>query len=237
MANRIIYFINLLGLLAATSLTAQEKLPENSNIEKIKGTRLIPYATYSGNPYLNDKFNSGEIEFMNGTKIEDLKLRFSVYRDELIYYNENISAQIIIDKLSLKGFYLTDDNGIKRVFRRQYYDGFLPGNRYFEVLSDGDTALLAYRKVVLQNCPLYYDINGKLLNMSYQEAFNYYFYSPKKGYELIRLNRNSFLSKFDKTTQKTVKKLLRRNGVQILNETGFVQAWNLIKENNIKINF
>lgn len=237
MTNRILYIITLFGLLAATSLTAQNELPKNSNTEKIKGTRHIPYPFYSGAPFMTEKFVPGEIEFLDGTTIHDLKLHYSSYRDEIIYYNSAISAQIIIDKISLKGFAFTEENGEKRIFRRQYYDGFLPGNRYFEVLSDGNISLLAYRKVVLQTCSTYTDNAGKLLNMSYQEAFNYYFYSSQKGYELIRLNRNSFLSKFDKPIQKTVKKILRKNNVSITDEPSFVKAWNLIKENGITINF
>jgi hypothetical protein len=236
MANRITYFIALFGLLIATSLTAQEKIQGNNNNEKIKGTRFIPFAAYSGSAYLNEKFAVGVIEFMDGTKLGGIKLRYSTYRDELIYFNSTIPAQIIIDKISLKGFTFTDDNGVTRIFRQQYYDGFLPGNRYFEILSDGDVSLLVYRKVALQICPLYFDNGGKQLNMEYEPAYNYYFYSREKGYDLIRINKNSLLSEFDKPTQKLVKKLLRKNGASFDTEADFVAAWNLIKENGIKIN-
>ena len=237
MANRILYIIFFFGLLANTSLMAQEKLPQKWTAEKIKGTRQIPYASYSGSPFLNDKFATGEIEFLDGTKMDSLGLRYSSYRDEIIYYNTAISAQIVIDKISLNGFSFTDENGQKRIFRRQYYDGFLPGNRYFEVLSDGDIALLVYRKVVLQVCPPYNDNSGVLKNMSYQEAFNYYLYNRKKGYDLIRINKNSLLSKIDKLTQKSVKKLLRKNKIEVNDELSFIKAWNLLKENGITVNF
>jgi hypothetical protein len=227
----------LYGLLVAPSLRAQEMLPKNLSTGKIKGTRHIPYFTYKGNPYLNDEFIFGEIEFADGTKAKGIKLRYSTYRDELIYFNTAISAQIIIDKISLKGFTLADANGVKRIFRQQYYNGFLSGNRYFEVLSDGAVSLLAFRRVVLLNCPTYSNNGKTLLNMSYQEAYSYYIYdSDKKGYELIRLNRNSLLSKFDKTNQKLIKKLLRKNDVSIDDEQSFVMAWNLLKENGFKIN-
>lgn len=237
MTNRILYIITLFGLLATTPIQAQQELLKKWNAEKIKGTRQIPYSSYSGSPFLNDKFSTGEIEFLDGTKMDNIGLRYSSYRDEIIYYNTAISAQIIIDKISLNGFSITDDNGIKRVFRRQYYNGYSPGERYFEVLSDGDVALLVYRKVVLQVCPPYNDKAGILKNMSYQEAYNYYLYNSKKGYELIRINKSSLLSKFDKPTQKTVKKLLRKNDVMVNDEPGFVAAWNLIKENGINMTF
>ena len=237
MANRILYIVFIFGLLAATSLKAQEKLPKKWTDEKIKGTRRIPYASYAGSPFLNDKFATGEIEFQDGSKMDSLGLRYSMYRDELIYYNTAISAHIIIDKISLKGFSFTDESGNKRIFRRQYYNGFFPGERYFEVLSDGDIALLVYRKVVLQVCPPYNDNSGSPKNMSYQEAYNYYLYNSKMGYELIRINKNSLLSKFDKLTQKSVKKILRKNKVLVNDEQSFVIAWNLLKENGITVNF
>src|SRR5674476_1434262 len=168
MGNRILYIITFFGLLISTSLQAQDGFTKKWTAEKIKGTRQIPYGVYSGSPFLNDKFATGEIEFSDGSKMDSLGLRYSSYRDEIIYYNATIGAQIIIDKISLNGFSFTDETGQKRVFRQQYYDGFLPGNRYFEVLSDGDIALLVYRKVVLQVCPPYNDNSGVLKNMSYQ---------------------------------------------------------------------
>lgn len=237
MANRILYIITFFGLMASTSLTAQNELLQKWNPGKIKGTRQIPYPAYSGSPFMNDKFIMGEIEFSDGTKIDSLGLRYSSYRDEIIYYNAAISAQIIIDKISLKGFSFTDESGTKRVFRHQYYNGFFPGERYFEVLSVGEISLLVYRKVVLQVCPPYNDNAGNLKNMSYQPAYNYYLYNEKKGYELIRLNRNSLLSNFDKLTQKSVKKILRKNKVLVTDESSFVIAWNLLKENGITVNF
>lgn len=237
MGNRIIYIIAFFSLLATTPIQAQQELLKKWNAEKIKGTRQIPYSSYSGSPFLNEKFTMGEIEFWDGTKMENIGLRYSSYRDEIIYYNTAISAQIVIDKISLNGFSFTDENGQKRIFRRQYYDGFMPGNRYFEILSDGDIALLVYRKVILQVCPPYNDNSGVLKNMSYQEAYNYYLYNRQKGYDLIRINRNSLLSKIDKLTQKSVKKLLRKHKVEINDEASFVKAWNLLKENGINIAF
>jgi len=236
MSNRILYIIALLGMFSVLSVMAQDDLPKNGNTQKIKGTRLLPYLSYDGKPYLNDKFTNGEIEFLDGTKIANIAIRYSSYRDEIIYYNTAISAQIIIDKISLNGFSFSDENGVLRVFRRMYYNGYMPGDRYFEVLSEGDVSLLVYRKVVLQVCSPYIDSSEKLKNMSYQEAYNYYLYNGKKGYELIRIGKNSLLSKFDKPTQVEIKKLLRKNKVSVSNESGFVRAWNLIKENGIKIN-
>lgn len=235
MINRILYIATFFVLLAVTSfnVTAQEELPKNLNAEIIKGTGFIPYPSYSGTPYLNVKFLIGEIEFLDGTKVSNIGLRYSSYRDEVIYYNSYLLAQVVIDKISLKGFSFTDEKGDKRIFRRQNYDGYLPGERYFEVLSDGEISLLAYRKAVLTTC----DPSYSKLGLAYQTSFSYYMYAAGKGYSLLKLNRNSLLSKFDKPNQKLVKKVLRKNGVMISDESSFVLAWNLIKENGITINF
>lgn len=235
MTQRRFYIIILFSLLAASSLTAQVAVPKDWNTEKIRGTRLVPYFSYSGNPYLNDKFETGEIELADGVKIGKLHLQYSTYRDEVIYFNPSIAAQIIIDKISLKGFSVMDNKGLRRIFRQLYYDGFLPGNRFFEVLSEGEESLLVYRKVDLQNCPPYTDKGGTIMNMEYQQAFEYYLYNGKKEYEPIRIGRNSLLSKFDKSNMKLIKKLLRKNKVSITDEAGLVRAWNLIVKSGISI--
>ncbi|MEI6138549.1 MAG: hypothetical protein WCP85_04770 [Mariniphaga sp.] len=237
MAFRIISVIVLVvGLLHSPTLKAQDKLPENWNAEKIRGTRLVPYPAAEGNPYLTEKFLNGVIEFNDGEKIQEVGLRYSCYRDEILYFNKAISTQIVMDKLSLKGFSFVDENGMPRVFRKLYYDGFMSGFRFFEVLSEGDLSLLVYRKVGLLVCDVYLDDSGKQKNMSYQKDYSYFFYSPDKGYTFVRINKSSFLSKFDKPDQILVKKILRKNRVTISDENSFVRAWNLIKENGIKIN-
>ncbi len=238
MANRIlsIYFVVVCGLLLIPTLKAQENISNNWNTEKIRGTRLVPYPAANGDPYLTSKFLPGEIEFNDGVKIQDVGLRYSCYRDELIYFNKAISTQIVIDKVSLKSFSFIDENGAPRLFRKQYYDGFMSGFRFFEVLSDGGISLLVYRKVGLLLCDVYLDDSGKQKNMSYQKDYSYFFYSPKKGYTFVRISKSSLLSKFDKTDQILVKKILRKNRLTASDEISFVKAWNLIKENGIKIN-
>jgi hypothetical protein len=214
-------------------VAAQEIQIQDSDNEKIRGTRFIPYPTYSGSPFLNDKFIAGEIEFNDGTRQANIILNYGMYRDELIYYNAAISTQIVIDKRSLNGFSFTDKKGKTRTFRKLFYNGSFQGDCFFELLSEGKISLLAYRKVNLETCDTYNSKTG----MSYQQSFTYFLYSPEKGYAPVNLTRNSLLSKFSKTNQKLIRKTLRKNGVYISDETSFVQAWNLIVENNIPVEF
>ena len=193
----------------------------------------MPYPNYTGKPYLYDKFLFGGIELNDGTKINKIGLSYSTYRDELIYYNTEISAQIVIDKLSLKGFTLGETNGKQRIFRRMQSNSFSHEERYYEILYEGKISLLTYRKVNLEPCDTYYSKSG----LSYQPANIYYLYSQEKGFSALNPGRNSLLSKFSKANQKIVKKLLRKNGVFITDEPSFLKAWTLIAEKEIETNF
>ncbi|MCE1200434.1 MAG: hypothetical protein LWW85_15820, partial [Marinilabiliales bacterium] len=82
--------------------------------------------------------------------------------------------------------------------------------------------------VILEQCTPYTDIMGRMNNMSYQETVYYYLYDPHKGYDQIRNNKSSFLSKFEKKDQKSVRRLLRKNGIRFSGENDLVRAWELI---------
>ena len=227
----------LLAACCVSTAFAQETPGSNWALEKIKGTRFLPNPSYNGLPFLTDNWVLGSIELKNGVVIDSLNLRFNSFKDELIYYNQANAAQIIIDKPSLKGFKFTGTNKKIRIFRNQFYDNFGKGDRYFEVLSEGETDLLAYRRVNLNTTSIYKDENGKLKNMAYEKDYQYYFYSPEKGYTPVKMNQVALLSKFDKETQKSVKKSLRKNRLRVNNEESFIDAWKILENEGFKVVF
>ena len=113
----------------------------------------------------------------------------------------------------------------------------MKGDRFFEILSSGETTLLAFRKVGLTTTPAYNDISGVLKNMEYDLNYQFYFYSPEKGYTLVRTNQNSLFAKFEKASQRPIKKLLRKNRIKINGESGFIQAWKTIEKEGYKVIF
>ncbi len=238
MSNRIKHILLLVLALSFGSLvTAQETQNVNWEAQKIKGVRPLPDAVYNGSPFLNDSWLPGKIEFADGEIADSIYMKYSSFKDELIYFNKTISAQIMIDKASLNGFSFADKNNKMRVFRKQHFDGFMKGDRYFEVLADGETDLLAYRKVNMNGVAPYHDVNGILKNMEYSTDYQFYFYTPEKGYNSVRLNRSAFLAKFVKTDQKPIKKLLRKNKIFILDEDSFIDAWKTIEKEGFKVVF
>lgn len=236
MGSKKFLIIALIGVFGANALKAQEELPGNWNSEKIRGIRFLPDANYLGTPFSFDDFLKGEIELEDGSMIGNLLLKYNNYRDELIYYNSTISTQIVVDKTSIIGFSFNDANGINHLFRKLTYNGPMPGDRFFEILSEGDVTLLVYRKILLLSCPIYGE-PGKEKNMSYQEAFSYYLYNLHKGFESVKPEKKSILSKFEKSDQKTVRKLLQQSKISIKDENSLVKGWNLIKGNAGTIHF
>lgn len=232
MTSKLLFFLSIVGIFFSAGVYAQQTNTTSQTSGKIRGARFIPYPNYAGKPYLYDKFLMGEIELTDGTRISNLGLSYSTYRDELIYYNSAISAQIVIDKISLNGFTIHELNGKSRHFCRQFCAEYMHDQCYFEILSKGEISLLAYRKVNLEQCNTYYSKSG----LAYEPAYSYFLYSTAKGYSPVNPTRNSLLSKFSKPNQKIVRKLLRKNGIVIADESGFVEAWNLIREKEIEPN-
>ncbi len=221
----------------ASQIEAQNVINPNWDGQKIKGVRHIAYPTYTGFPFLTDGWVNGKIEFTDGAIADSLFLRYSSFKDELLYYNENVTSQIVIDKASINGFSFTGQDGNVRIFRKQYYDGYLKGERFFEILSDGEIDLLVFRKMSLTTTSPYKDESNILKNLAYTTSYQFYFYSPEKGYSLVRLNRNAFLEAFNEADQKPVKKLLRKNRVRIADEESLILAWKIVERAGYKINF
>ena len=238
MTNKTIHSILFfLVLNLFTTAFAQQVPVKNWDFEKIKGTRFMPYPSYMGFPFLNDTWVSGKIELKDGVVIDSLNFRYSSFKDELVYYNPTNSSQIVIDKISMNGFSFTDHDGKIHVFRKQYYDNFGKGDRFFEVLSDGETKLLVYRKVSLETTQPYKEEKGILKNMMYGLDYSYYFYSPQNGYTSVRMNKMALLSKFDKVSQKAIKKLLRKYGIRVSDQESFTMAWKVIEKEGYKVVF
>lgn len=216
---------------------AQEAPRPKWDHQKIKGTRHLPYVAYTGSPFMNDTWLAGKIEFANGDVADSLNLRYSSYKDEIIYYNKEIASQIVIDKASVIGFLLTEKDGHTRQFRKQYFEGILHGDRYFEVLYSGHIDLLAYRKTNLVGVSPYHDKTGVLKNMAYVDSYQFYCYSPEKGYSNVRISKGGFYSKFTKSDQKEIRKLLRKNHLKISDEKTFIEAWKMMDEAGFQVAF
>lgn len=237
--NKKITYLLLITLLwgSLAVLSAQETPNPNWDRQKIKGVRYMPYPSYNGFPFLNDGWVPGKIVFADGEISDSLFLRYSAYKDELLYYNQQIPSHVVIDKASLKGFSFVGKNGVTRTFRKQFFDGFLKGDRFFEILSKGETDLIVFRKNILSSTQPYKGEGGILMDQNYVTAYQYYFYNPAKGYSLVRLNKKAFLDKFAPKDQKAIKKLIRKNRIRINDEESLILGWKTIEREGYQVLF
>lgn len=221
-------FLLLVACCLAQLTMAQEQAKNDWDGPKIKGARIIPFPSYNGSPYLTENWLPGKIELTTGETIDSLYIRYSSYKDELFYYNSEATCQINIDKATLSGFEFIDTDGRNRVFRKQYYEGYTKTYRFFEILSPGPISIVSHRKTSLNTTTAYHDKSGILKNMEYVPEPQLYFYSKEKGYSNVKPNTASFISKFEKNSQKPIKRLLRKNRIKIKTENALIQAWELI---------
>lgn len=238
MTKKIFQIVLFLLVISCPDLTFAQEIPsKNWDIEKIRGVRQPPYPAYRGSPFYTDSWVPGKIELSDGVIIDSLSLRYSSLKDELVYFNDEVRVQINIDKLSLKGFEFTGADDKFHVFRKQYYDNIEKEYRFFEVLSDGETSLLSFRKVNQNISAPYKEKNGVTKNMIYEEDYYYYFYSSSQGYTPVRPTHSSLIARFDKATQKQIKKLLRKNDIRVVDEASLILAWNIIEKAGYKVVF
>lgn len=235
MNRKILFFILfVLSFSFSIPVFAQLPLTKGWDATKIRGTQFLPHPSFIGFPFYNKTWIAGRIEFNNGTFIDSLYFRYSSYRDELIYFNKEISSQIIVDKASVKCFSYNDSIGNSHVFRRQYYEGYAKGNCFFEVLADADIDLLCLRRVRLLPVSPYKSVNDVLKDQAYKADYQFYLYSSDKGYSVVRPSLTGLLAKFSKDLKRPIKKELRKNRIRVVDEASFVLAWKCINESGFQ---
>lgn len=227
-------FLLLVACCLAQLTLAQEPARNDWDGPKIKGARIIPFPSYNGSPYLTENWLPGKIELTTGEIIDSLHIRYSSYKDELFYYNSEAACQINIDKATLNGFEFTDIDGRDRIFRKLFFESYTKTYRFFEILSSGSISIVAHRKTGLNTTTAYHDKSGILKNMEYVPEHQLYFYSKEQGYSNVKPNTASFLSKFEKSSQKPIKRLLRKNRIKIKTENELIQAWEMISKEGYK---
>lgn len=135
MKNLIVLFV------ALAVLSLHHVFPQNFKVQlppgynKISMTEEIPGK--EGSPYLLNEWLPGTILLNNGTKIEGLTYRYSVYRKEMQYQKEN-SAYAIGAPDSIKALWMD-----KRLFVYLTFTNESKTDKdFFEVLVDGKAKLL-----------------------------------------------------------------------------------------------
>jgi len=226
-----------LGMLfIASSAVAQnfefhwKQLSESSNrLEgKLTGTIYVLTPKSNSNYFLHDDWFDGSITLEDEDVFEDLKLRYQAFDDELVVYNNNLRNLFVIDKEKVKSF-TVKTSAKNQKFVKYFFEGYPKGDRYFEVLYDGQRKMLAYHEILEEKTRPYVDQFGIMKDTYFRLNTNYYMYSPEIGFQRIRLRRASLLNHFSEN-KREIRRMLRRYNVDVFEEEGMIRAFGILDE-------
>lgn len=180
------------------------------------------YEGVKGTPYLTDKWEKGEILFTNGTKIEDIKIRYNIYKDELEFMNSTSGKSFIIDRQKVEGFNLIVQD--KTLSFRNF--NLKPEKNddlsFFRILYNGSVTLLRkYKKEFRRADYRGGYATGKRYD-EYIDGQDYYFVNYSGNIEKIRLGKKSVLSVLN-NKEAEIKKYAAENSISFSDEEDIVK--------------
>lgn len=208
-----------------------QQLNENSNRlkGKLSGTVFVLSSKSNSSYFLQNEWTDGSITLEDGDVFDELKMRYNAFEDKLVVYNDNLRNLFVVDKGKVKSFTVKNPAGNQK-FVKYYYDGFPKGDRYFEVLYSGGRDFLAFREIVEEKTRPFVDKFGIMKDTRFKGKTTYFMYSAGTGFQKIGLRRSSVLNVFPEN-KREIRRLLRRNKVNVFEEKGMIQAFKLLDGN------
>ncbi|MDA3931079.1 MAG: hypothetical protein PF541_19180 [Prolixibacteraceae bacterium] len=154
-----------------------------------------------GSTFLSEDWCSGNIKMYDGSVVNDVRLKYDILKNDLVFYNPEFKRIFIIDPVTISSFtmvekqntmYFIKYNGVELGYR-------LKNNDLIHVLYNGKIKLLAKHTSDISEAN---DINSK--DKIYPK--DYYFIQNGDVVHEIKLKLNSVLRLFPKQKQK-IKKL------------------------------
>ncbi len=135
----------LLTLLAFSVLSVSLKAQNLNNITDVSGKPLFEtkYTDVQGTPFLTDYWANGMVKLDNGKTYTDIKLRYDLVEDQLLFRNKDGQSLAFVDGVQEFKLDLAGDEQKSLYFK----NGFKPVDgatekTYYQVLSGGETTLL-----------------------------------------------------------------------------------------------
>ena len=238
MKNIKIYVLIILAFLICGTTMAQKTgfywydLNENSNRLQGKLKGEVYYTNYVANEFhfYHDTWVDATLTLIDGDVLENVKLRYLAYGDEIIGFNQNVGTLFKIEKETVKQFEYKDTKNATQVkFINLCSDSLFNGCRFFEELYSGNSELLAFHYVEQVKVHPYKDQFGLLRDSEFRLNISYFMHDESQG--LVRLHRSkrSLVRNFP-LNKKEIRKLLRQNKLAVLDQNTFVQAFGLIDQ-------
>ena len=236
------YLVILFILLLQVAASAQYSglYSENLNLKsnrlhgKLTGEVYFLSLTSNASHFLQKDWVEGTITLKDGDVFEGIRMRYMAYGDELVVYNSNIKTLFIVDKNTVKQFTfktpLSSGNFAERKFVNLDSLGVFLDRTYFEELYSGTVQLLVFHQIEERKISPYIDSSGKLSDTEFRMNKIYYLLSKVNELTRFQLKNRSLYNLFPEN-KKEMRKLLRKNKINIIDESSAVQAFDLLDVN------
>lgn len=195
---------------------------------KLMGKVYYISALANSNFLYPDEWKDGTVALSDGDIFENMKLRYHVFQDELIAYNENKSALYFVEKELVKSFTFETD-GQTQKFLKLSRDKGNGKPQFFEELYTGSLSLVVFRYIYEHKVSPYMDKLGAMRDIEYRLKTEFYLYSENKPLQKILPKRSAFISAFPEH-KKGIKKLFRKNNLFIQNQQSMIQVFRILDE-------
>lgn len=232
------HFVVLLHMIsmAQNSGLSGVNLTQNSNRLQGKLTGEVFYLSLTSNTshFLQPDWIEGTITLKDGDVFEGIRMRYMAFGDELVAYNSNNHALFIVDKNTVQQFTfktpLKSGNFAERKFINLDSLEIFTDRTYFEELYSGKVKLLAFYQIGETKVSPYIDSTGKICDTEYLLKTIYYVMSGSKDLTRVQLKNRSLFILYPEN-KKEIRKLLRKNKIDIIDESSAVRAFDLLDVN------
>lgn len=210
------------------------KLTTDSNSLKYKlpGSIFQYRPALKGSEFINDNWSKGTVILVNGDHYENLDLKYNSLLEELVMYNEEVGAIIMLDKPAIAEFTLVDKNEKISKFRKILVEKISKKDIFLQVLYEGKLKLYLHYKTNELATSIYYDRSGTLQSSELRLTKTYFLNLPEKGFIRFSPNKRFFADLFP-DQKKTIKKLHRENHLKYKNTDDIIKAVRIIEKSII----
>jgi hypothetical protein len=181
----------------------------------------------NANYFLQKDWQEGSITLKDGDIFENIRMRYMAYGDELVAYNVNNRTLFVVDKSIVKEFNFYSRNETEKLTKQKFINidslKILFNKSYFHELYSGTSKLLCFYQVEQVKVSPYIGVGGRMFDFEFRLKTMYYILSKEKGISKIQIKNRSLYSLYPEH-KKEIKKLFRKNRINIIDESSAIQA-------------
>ena len=193
--------------------------------KKIAGELYLPLQGHiRGTPFLNERWMPGIVVFQGGDSTWISSMNYNAYLDEVIYVNQVLNMQVIIDHLTLEGFILTPGDGKPDLRFNRWISTKNARSKYVQVLVKERISLLVVRKTDL------------IIDQGYPPALHPDYFLPNDKYYVVQ--QDSILLRFKPSIaqlsrlfpewKKEIKQYVKQQRLNVSDEPDLIQVFHYL---------